>query len=87
MVELPTYVDTQTTLGTQQAEKTKIDFTSRSRKSFHSNRSKDESIEHQVKLIGKNLQTQTLKDNNNLNQSNLLIFLVKSSFFLYTEDN
>lgn len=54
MVELPTYVDTQTTLGTQQAEKTKIKFTSRNRRNFRSaDRSKDESIEHKVKLLGK----------------------------------
>ena len=51
MVELPTYVDTQTTLGTQQAEKIKINYTQRHRKNFQ--RSKDESIEHQVKLLGK----------------------------------
>ena len=53
MVELPTYVDTQTTLGTQQTEKPKTNVTSRNRKNFHSAaRSKDESIEHQVKLLG-----------------------------------
>ena len=51
MVDLPTYVDTQTTLGTQQAEKIKINYTQRQRRNFQ--RSKDESIEHQVKLLGK----------------------------------
>ena len=49
MVELPTYVDTQTTLGTQQTDKIKINFAYRKR---NRDRSKDESIEHQVKLLG-----------------------------------
>ena len=54
MVELPTYVDTQTTLGTQQTDKIKRKFTKRKRKNLHfGDRSQDESIEHQVKILGK----------------------------------